>query len=291
MAREKSARKKTNVSVLQHARESKRTKTSGGRSFQAIWSGTISFSLVAIPVQMVKAVNPGRISFRMLHSKDHSPLSRKMMCPKEDKIVDSTDIVRGFEIAPDQYVTVTDKELESVSPERSRTIEITEFVDIDDIDDIYYDRPYYLIPAKGGEKAYHLLVTVLAQTGKAGLAKFVLGEREYFVALKATPPALSLITLHYTDELIPDEESQHKREKEHELLTGRITEMIGRELSSFSPERYANERRNKMSGLLERKMKKGKIVSAPITTEEEEASSVDLVNVLQESMRKVRNSR
>jgi DNA end-binding protein Ku len=173
---------------------------------QGIWSGTISFSLVAIPVQLVKAVEPDRVSFRMLHSKDYSPLMRRMVCPKEGKIVSPDEIIRGYEIGPDKYILITDEELESVSPERSRTIEIVEFIDMDDVDPIYYNHPYYLVPAKGGEKAYRLLVEVMRRTNKAGLAKFVLGEREYLVALKSTKGALSLITLHYSEEILSDEE-------------------------------------------------------------------------------------
>ena len=175
-------------------------------AMQGIWSGTISFSLVAIPVQLVKAVEPGRVSFRLLHNKDYSPLSRRMFCPREEKMVDPEDIIRGYEIGPDKYIPVTDEELESVSPERSRTIEIIEFVDLADIDSIYYDHPYYLVPAKGGEKAYQLLAEVMRRTNKAGLAKFVMGEREYLVAhQKYRRSALSLITLHYSEEILPDD--------------------------------------------------------------------------------------
>ncbi len=159
---------------------------------QGIWRGTISFSLVAIPVQLVRAVEPGRVSFHLLHNKDYSPLLRRMYCPREEKIVAPDEIVRGYEIGPDKYILITDEELESVSPERSRTIEIIEFIDMKDVDSIYYDHPYYLIPSKGGEKAYQLLVEVMRRTNKAGLAKFVLGEREYLVAIKSTQGALSL---------------------------------------------------------------------------------------------------
>ena len=143
---------------------------------QVIWSGTISFSLVAIPIQLVKAVEPGRVSFRMLHKKDYSPLQRRMVCPEEDKIVSPDEIIRGYEISADKYILITDEELESLSPERSRTIEIIDFIPLDDIDPIYYDHPYYLIPAKGGEKPYRLLVEVMHRTKRAGIAKFVLGE-------------------------------------------------------------------------------------------------------------------
>ena len=173
-------------------------------SLQGIWSGMISFGLVAIPVQLVKAVDPSRVSFRMLHSKDYSPLARKMFCPEEQAIVLPEDIVRGYEIAPGEYILITDEDLESLAPERSRTIEIIEFIDMQEVDFIYYDHPYYLVPAKGGEKAYRLLAEAMRQTNKAGLAKFVLHEREYLVAVASTEGVLALITLHYHEEILPD---------------------------------------------------------------------------------------
>src|SRR3989339_1659654 len=158
-----------------------------------IWSGTISFSLVAIPVQLVKAVDPGRVSFHLLHRKDYSPLARRMFCPEEGVMVSPEEIIRGYEIVPDKYILMTDEELESVSPERSRTIEIVEFIDMKEVDPVYYDHPYYLVPTKGGEKAYRLLVEAMRRTNKAGLAKFVLREREYLVAIKSVQEALVLI--------------------------------------------------------------------------------------------------
>src|SRR5512135_2862238 len=171
---------------------------------QGIWSGTVSFSLVAIPVRLVKAIEPGRISFRLLHNKDYSPLARRMFCPEEEKMVPPDEIVRGFEIAPNKYILMTEEELESVSPERSRTIEIVEFIDMKEVDLIYFDHPYYLVPSKGGEKAYQLLVEVMRRTHKAGLAKFVLAEREYLVAVASRDGALVMTTLHYSDEILPD---------------------------------------------------------------------------------------
>jgi DNA end-binding protein Ku len=119
---------------------------------QGIWSGTIGFSLVAIPVRLVKAIEPGRVSFHLLHSKDYSRLSRKMFCPVENTMVPPDEIIRGYEIVPDKYILMTDEELESVSPERSRTIEIVEFIDVKEVDPIYYDHPYYLLPRKGAKK-------------------------------------------------------------------------------------------------------------------------------------------
>ena len=182
-------------------------------ALQGIWSGTISFSLVAIPVRLVKAVEPGRVSFRMLHSRDYSPLVRRMVCPEEEKLVPPDEIIRGYELGAGKYILITDEELESVSPERSRTIEIIEFIDMKEVDPIYYDHPYYLVPLKGGEKSYRLLVEVMNRTNKAGLAKFVLGEREYLVAVKSTGRALSLITLHYMMRYFPMRTSRLNKER------------------------------------------------------------------------------
>src|SRR5512135_2508434 len=195
-----------------------------------IWSGTISFSLVAIPVRLVTAVEPGRVSFHLLHKKDYSPLTRRMVCPKEGITVPRDEIVRGYEIAPDQYVLMTDEELESVSPERSRTIEIVEFIDIKEVDPVYYDHPYYLVPSKGGEKAYRLLVEVMRRTKKAGLAKFVLAEREYLVAVTSRDGALALTTLHYNEEILPGEDFSSKRGKtgveEQNRIKKKIEQMV-----------------------------------------------------------------
>jgi DNA end-binding protein Ku len=265
------------------------SKKESETALQTIWSGTISFSLVAIPVQLVKAVEPGRVSFRMLHNKDYSPLLRRMFCPEEGKIVPPDEIIRGYEIGPDKYILITDEELESLTPERSRTIEIIEFIDMTDVDTIYYEHPYYLVPARGGEKAYQLLVEVMARTHKAGLAKFVLGEREYLVAVKSTQQALSLITLHYTEEVLPDKDIQPEEKidsKEKDLMKEIIKEMT----VHFNSDAYADERRKKILRLLDKKIKKGAAVEAPGVEQEEGEGPVDLIKVLEESMRKVKKN-
>lgn len=258
---------------------------------QGIWSGTISFSLVAIPVQLVKAVDSGRVSFRMLHGKDYSPLQRRMFCPEEERIVPPDEIIRGYEIRPDRYILITDEELESVSPERSRTIEVIGFIDMEEVDPVYYDHPYYLVPLKGGEKAYRLLVEVMRRTNKAGLAKFVLGEREYLVAVKSTEGALALITLHYSEEILPDEDISPGEEKvgaEEKVL---IKQNIKKLMADFNPEKYADRRRKKIMDLLRKKAKKIAPVEAPQVEEEEGEAPADLVAALKESMLKVKKKR
>lgn len=260
-------------------------------AFQGIWSGTISFSLVAIPVQLVSAVRTGRVSFRMLHSKDYSPLAREMSCPHEETIVPPDEIIRGYEIGPDKYVVVTDKELESLAPERSRTIEILEFIDMKEVDLIYYDHPYYLVPSKGGEKAYRLLVEALHRTNKAGLAKFVLRDREYFVAVKSVEGALALITLHYNEEILSDEDIAPKKEEIEPEEKSLMKKIIKKMVTDFDPEKYADQRREKIMDLLEKKIKQKATVEAPEIEEVEGEGPADLIAALKESMRKVKKNR
>ncbi|MFZ2951076.1 MAG: Ku protein [Desulfuromonadaceae bacterium] len=258
---------------------------------QGIWSGTISFSLVAIPVHLVKAVKPGRISFRTLHSTDYSPLARRMFCPKQEEIVPPDEIIRGYEIAPDRYIPITDEELESVSPERSRTIEIVEFIDMDEVDPLYFDHPYYLVPSKGGEKAYRLLAEVMQRTNRAGLAKFVLAEREYLVAIKSSEGALSLITLHYSEELLFADGIAPKEVKVEAKEQSRMKKNIGKMMAEFDPGKYADERRGKVLELLKQKIKENAPVEAPALEEEEGEGPPDLVAALEEIMRDMKKSR
>ncbi len=252
---------------------------------QGIWSGTISFSLVAIPVRLVKAVEPGRISFRLLHNKDYSPLARRMFCPEEGIVVSPDEMIRGYEIAPDRYILMSDEELESVSPERSRTIEIIEFIDMREVDPVYYDHPYYLVPSKGGEKAYRLLAEVMRRTKKAGLAKFVLAEREHLVAITSRDGVLALTTLHYREDIVPEEDLSPKKTKIAAEEQSRIKKSIEQMIADFDPEKYADERRRKLMDLLAAKAKEKTPVEAPVAEEAEGEGPADLVAALEESMR------
>ena len=254
---------------------------------QGIWSGTISFSLVAIPVRLVKAIEPGHVSFHLLHNKDFSRLSRQMFCPKEGTMVPPDEIVRGYEILPEKFILMTDEELESVSPERSRTVEIVDFIDMKEVDPIYFDHPYYLVPTKGGEKAYQLLVEVMRRTHKAGIAKFVLAEREYLVAVSSRDGALSLTTLHYHGDVLPDEDMAPKKGAIETEEENRIKKSIEPMIRDFDPGKYADIRRKKLADLLATKLKE-KLVESPAITEEEGEGPADLVAALEESMRTVK---
>ena len=258
---------------------------------QGLWSGTISFSLVAIPVRLVKAVEPGRVAFNLLHDKDYSPLKREMFCPDEEKIVPHGEIVRGFELEPGRHVQVTEEELEAAAPERSRTIEIAEFIDLDEVDPVYYDHPYFLAPLKGGEKAYRLLAEAMKRTNKAGVAKFVLGEREYLVTVRSKDGALALSTLHYTDEILSDADfapgPRAHDDGEKERIKKRVKEMM----TGFTPEKYSDGRRRRLLELLKKKAKGKAWVEAPEVEEEPAEGVEDLVAALEESMRRIKHNR
>lgn len=257
---------------------------------QGIWSGTISFSLVAIPVRLVRAVAPGRISFRLLHAEDHSPLKRRMVCPEDGAEVPPEEIVRGVELAPGRTLSVTDEELASVTPERSRTIEILEFIDLGEVDPVYFDRPYYLVPLKGGEKAYRLLAEALHQTRRAGLAKFVLAEREHLVAVTSREGALALVTLHYAADVLPAGEFA-PRQAALGPEKARLREAVARGLTRFDPRQYADARREKVLALLRRKAAEGAPVEAPATPEDEGAGPPDLMAALEEAMADLQRNR
>ncbi len=255
---------------------------------QGIWSGTISFSLVAIPVRLATALAPAGISFHLLHSKDYAPLSRKMHCPVDNRVVEREEIARGYEISPDQYLLLTDEELESVSPERSRTIEIIEFIALDEVDPIYFDHPYYLVPLKGGEKAYRLLAEVMHRTNRAGIAKFVLAEREHLVALTVRDGVLALNTLHYADEILPETDFAPKQMPAAASTDTPMMRTIEGMLERFDPARYADARRQQLRELLAKTATERSPVESPVVQEEAGETPPDLVTALEESMRSVK---
>lgn len=253
-----------------------------------VWRGTVSFSLVAIPVRLVEAVSPGRVSFRMLHRRDYAPLVSRMLCPNENRIVPSEEIVRGYEYRPGRYVPMTAAELESVSPERSRTIEVTDFVSITEIDPILFDYQYYMVPLKGGEKPYRLLVEVLKRTSKAGIASLVLAEREYPVLIRSVDGLLAVNTLHYAQEVVPAKGIGARTQGRVDSEKERTKRVVRKMVTKFDPEKYADERRAKTVALLKRKLKGESLVRAPEVEDTGGKTGARLAELLETSMQKRR---
>jgi DNA end-binding protein Ku len=259
---------------------------------RSLWSGTVSFGLVAIPVGIVTAIRPHRVAFHLLHDEDHARLERKMYCPQHSAFVHPEHIVKGYPI-DDSFIVVSQEEIDSLEPERSQTIEITDFVDLDAVDPIYYDRPYYLEPRKGGEKPYSLLARALEKTQKVGIATFVMHDREYLVALRSINGVLCLVTLHYVDDITEPEDIVPADAKPDTKQVNELARKIKNSAADFDPKKYKNDYIEKVRDLLQQKIEQDQIVEAPggIEEEAEAEEAPDLVAALEESLKKAQKKR
>jgi DNA end-binding protein Ku len=257
-----------------------------------MWSGSISFGLVNIPVKLHVAIREKRIAFHLLHDQDHARLANKLVCTADGKEVHREHIVKGYEIAPDQYVIVQQSELDAVAPEASRTIDITDFVDIDDIDPLYFDRPYYLAPGERAAKAYRLLVEAMTRTKKAGIAKFVMRNKEYLAALRPVNGVICLCTMHFGDEVLPTREIAgipHEIEPpERELKMA--THLIESLTTKFDPQKYHDEYVKRVLEMIERKAEGQEVVTQP-PIEEKPGRVVNLMAALEESLAEAKKQR
>jgi len=253
---------------------------------RAIWTGSISFGLVNIPVRLVTAVREHEIRFHQLHGKDGVRLRQRLICPAEDVEVEREDVVKGYEIAPDQYVVVEEGELAEFLPEATRAIDISDFVDLKEIDPVYYDRPYYLLPEETAARPYHLLVKAMEQAGKVGVAKFVMREKEYLAAVRPVGGALCLEVMRFADEVIPVKDLEGvpgdlKTDARQLKMAHQLIEALS---GKFEPAKYKDEYRDQVKKLLEKKAKGHEIV-APPAVEIEPTKTVDLLKALEQSLK------
>jgi DNA end-binding protein Ku len=252
----------------------------------AIGSGAISFGLVTIPVKMYTATSPAGVSFNMLHAKCGSRLRQQMFCPVCNVVVERADTVRGYEFAKDQYVRVADPELKSLEGDASRMIDIAEFVPLEKVDPIYFERTYYLGPDKGGEKAYRLLADAMAKSGRVALAKFVMRGKESLVLIRSARDGLMLHTMYFADEVrdfgeIDKGQSAKIRGGEMELAQQLIDGLTNDE---FKPEQYEDDYRQRVMDLINRKVAGQEVTVAEPAPPR--AQVVDLMEALKESLAK-----
>lgn len=261
----------------------------------ALWSGVLTFGLVSMPVSIVSALASRRSAFHLLHKSDHSRLARRMMCPKDGQTIEPEHFVRGFEVAPDRYVVIHDDDIRKIEPNRSRNIEITDFVDAAQIDPLYYDRPYYIIPQPGAEKPYRLLVETLGSLKKAGIAEFIMHAQAHLVAIVSVDGALCMLRLHFqqsivsADELAPKEQAAEADEKT-------IRQTIEKMTADFDPRKFHNKYQEQLEHLISQKKKKHQTVTVPKTAAEEEPAEggeegEDLIAALEESLARARTKR
>ena len=258
---------------------------------RAIWSGTISFGLLNVPVKLYSAVSRKTIRFNELRSSDGARVRHKRVAEGTDEEVAYEDIVKGYEISPDRYVTLTREELAELDPARTRSIDIQEFVDIGEIDPIYFENPYYLGPAEGAEKAYMLLARAMESSGKAAIARFVLRNREHLAAIRAHDGVLTMTTMRFADEVVAPEELDDVLPQEQPKVQKREVEMaqqlIGSLTSDFDPRAYRDEYREELLSLIEQKAD-GKEVVTSASEEPEPTKAPDLMAALEESIAAVR---
>ncbi len=252
---------------------------------RAIWSGAVSFGLVNVPVKLVTATASKDVRFNQIHDADGGRIQQRRVCSVDGEEVDFAHIVKGYDLGGGRYVVVDPEELAAVDPEATRSIDIEEFVDLADIDPLFFEHSYYLVPEGRAEKPYALLVETMARTGKVAIGRFVLRTKSYLAALRARDGALVLSTLYYADEVVEPEElavptAADTSPTERELqMAAALVESLS---APFEPDKYRDDHREKLLALIEAKAE-GQVVTSP----EAEAAAppvVDLMAALEASL-------
>jgi DNA end-binding protein Ku len=258
---------------------------------RAIWKGNISFALVSIPISLFSATRRSELSFHYLHKKDMSTVSYKRFCDTENSEVPWEEITRGYEYEKDHYVEITDEDLDKADIELTKTIQIQEFVQENEIDPVYFDKPYYLEPQKGGERAYALMRDALAQSKKIGIAKVVLKSREHLAAVKSVGNMLTLQTMRFSHEIVdagslnlPAKAEISK--KEMDLANTLIDSMSDK----FDPNRYKDDYYDKVLGIIQMKVA-GVSPEVPALKGPGPAKVVDLMEILKQSLTETKKAK
>jgi DNA end-binding protein Ku len=249
-----------------------------------IWKGAISFGLISIPVKLFSSVEKKSLKFHLMHDEDGGRIKYKRVCATCGKEVDWDDIVKGYEYSKDHYVTFTDEELEAVEVDSVRAIDVVSFVPLTDIDPIYFDKTYYVVPEPSGLKAYKLLAEALEAEGQVGVAKVALRDKEHLSTIRLKDDVFVLETMHWPDEIRAaefDELGQKVEVRDQEVKMAR--QLIQQLSDEFHPEKFEDEYRIALQKLAERKVE-GQEVTVAAEPEEEPAPVVDIMEALKASV-------
>jgi len=256
-----------------------------------MWTGTISFGLVTVPVKMYSAVDRKTVRFHQLSGKSGVRVAQKRVDPSTGEEVAYADLVKGYELAPDRYVVIEPGELEALEPKKTKTIEIEEFVDLSQIDPVYYDHPYYLAPGPGGSKPYRLLLEAMRETNKVAIARVVIRSKEQLVAIRPMGDALGMATMLFADEVLPPDRLDEVAEAAEVKTTARELDIAKQLVDSlagdFVPEQFRDTHREQVLELIERKAQ-GKAIAVQPAPEEVAAPAPDLMSALKASLDAVR---
>ncbi len=261
---------------------------------RAIWSGSISFGLVSIPVKLYSAVSRKNVTFNQIDRRTGARVKQKRVSSADGSEVSYDDIVKGYELSSGEYVTITDDELASLDPEAVRTIDILEFVDLADIDPLYYDSAYYLVPDEATLKPYKLLAAAMTETGKVGIARFVMRTKQYLAAVRPQDGRLLLSTMVYDDEIVRPEEIGGFDALARVELTERelamAEQLIGSLAEAFAPGKHHDTYRQSVLDLVERKAA-GATDLVPLAVAPSNDKVVDLLAALEASVRAAKDAR
>ena len=234
---------------------------------RAIWSGSISFGLLNVPVKLYSAVARRGISLREIRESDSARIRHRRVAEGSDEEVPYEKIVKAYEISKDRYIPLGKSELEALAPEKSRAIEVQDFVGLEEIDPIYFDSPYYLGPAEGAARAYSLLARAMEESGKVAIARFVFRNKEHLAAIRPADGVLTLTTMRFADEVVSPEELEDALPDEAPKVAKREVEMAEQLIESltreFDPTAYRDEYREQLLAMIERKAAGEEIVAAP----------------------------
>jgi DNA end-binding protein Ku len=252
----------------------------------SIGSANISFGLVSIPIKMFTAASAGGVSFNQIHQKCGGRIKQQQICPTCNEVVERSTLVKGYEFSKDQYVQFTDDELKALEGETSRMIDIAEFVPLDQVDPIYFEKTYYLGPDKGGEKAYRLLADTMKGSSRVALAKYVMRGKENLVLIRASQNGLMLHSMFFADEIrdfseVDKGENAKLKPGEMELAQRLVNELA---TDKFKPEQYTDEYRTRVLEAVEAKVE-GKEVTS-LAPQAQRAQVIDLMDALKQSLGK-----
>ena len=252
----------------------------------SIGSGNISFGLVSIPVKMFSAASSESVSFNQLHPKCGGRIKQQILCPTCNEVVERSALVKGYEFAKDQYVQFTEEELKALEGETSRMIDITEFVPLEQVDPIYFEKTYYLGPDKGGEKAYRLLSDAMLKTGRVALAKFCMRGKESLVLIRSAQKGLMLHFMYFADEVRDftevDKGDEAKIKPGEMDLAHRLIDELSKD--QFRPDQYADEYRTRVLAAVEQKVEGHEVTS--LAPQAQRTQVIDLMDALKQSLGK-----
>ena len=251
---------------------------------RALWKGSISFGLVNIPIELHTAVRNHRPRFRMLHAKDRSPVRFERVCIRDGHPVAWDDLVKGYEYAKGRFVVMTKEDFQTAALEKTRTVDIIDFVRADEIDDRFFETPYYLVPAKSGERAYALLREAIRESERVGIAKFILRDAQHLAAVEVIGEALVLTVMRFADELVDISgftfpAASNMRKNELDLAKALVNNLA----AEWDPEKYTDQYRENLLRIIQGKVK-GKDVELEPMAEPHQGKVVDLMERLRRSL-------